>query len=102
MDKITGNEFKHTNPTETKRYKVIPQRNRFIPDIVKNGRIQYPGVYELNIREVRRCQAYGYVIEEITEPLPETPEALQNIPKINSARLNYAKVLSVKGVSEDG
>lgn len=90
------------DPIETKRYKVIPKTNRFIPDILKNGRIQYPGIYELNIREVRRCQAYGYVIEEITEPLPDTPEILQDIPKINSARLNYAKVVSVKGVNNNG
>ena len=54
----------HVDPTEVKTYKVTPARNRFVPDILPFGRIEEPGFYDLNIREVRRAMNYGYVVEE--------------------------------------
>lgn len=57
----------HIDPTEVKRYKVTPVKNRFVPDIVPFGRIEEPGYYMLNIREVRRARNYGYIVEEASE-----------------------------------
>ena len=66
-----------TNSTEVKTYKVTPKTNRFIPDILKNnGRIEYPGVYQLNEREVHRVLCYGHAVEEIDpeKPDPDKPK----------------------------
>lgn len=57
--------------TEVKKYLVTPVKNRFVPDIVKNGRIQEPGIYELNKREVHRVSYYGYLVQELNPPIDD-------------------------------
>lgn len=56
--------------TEVKEYLITPVKNRFVPDIVKNGRIEYPERHKLNAREVRRVRSYGYLVEQISGPDP--------------------------------
>lgn len=70
------------NPnTETKKYMVVPIKNRFVPDILKNDRIEEPGVYELNRREAHRAMHYAHITEEevkeddifIPDKIPDNP-----------------------------
>lgn len=69
--------------TETKKYMVTPVKNRFVPDILKNDRIEEPGIYELNQREVRRAMHYAYLSEDtsssddditIPDKIPDNPD----------------------------
>lgn len=65
---------------ETKKYMVIPVKNRFVPDILKYDRIEEPGVYELNKREVRRAMHYAHLEEQkddeifIPDKIPDNPD----------------------------
>lgn len=47
--------------------KVYPAKNKRIPGILPNQKmITEPGIYHLNLKEIRRCMSYGDVFEVIT------------------------------------
>lgn len=97
----------YKNDTEVKKYKVTPLPNRFIPDIINNGRIIEPGVYELNIREVNRVRWYGHMVEEIDDnpDVPPTPPDPVDPPddeekitnKVGKAKVGYCKLKNYGG-----
>ena len=92
----------HIDPTEVKKYKVTPVKNRFIPDIIPFGRIEEPGYYMLNIREVRRARNYGYLVEEASEEGDDKPvgpdykptqEEMEKMFLVGTARIGKAGIL---------
>lgn len=103
-------------PINIKKYKVTPVKNRFVPDIIKNGRIEEPGIYSLNPREVHRAMHYGYLVEEIDEGnddkykedpnnpdniiIPEyIPDNQDNYLIMNAGRIGYSKLYrDIEGV----
>lgn len=89
---------KEINPTEVKKYKVTPVKNRFVPDILKNDRIEEPGIYMLNPREVKRASWYS-VVEEVNEPVdppeivnPDDPVNPYDWAMMDHARIGYARL----------
>lgn len=81
------------NPdTIVKKYLVIPVKNRFIPDIIKNGRIVEPGIYWLNRREVHRASQYGYVLEEVEPDIPSDIDE-DELFKVGDNKIGVQKIL---------
>lgn len=95
---------------EVKKYRITPVKNRFVPDIIKFGRITEPGIYSLNQREVNRVKHYGHLVEEISsedeegseedeETQSDVVKPLKDNPKdmclMSLARVGYTRLLLI-------
>lgn len=50
--------------TDTKKCKIIPQKNRFVPDLLLNNqRIEEETVMEINVAEIQRAMSIAEVYE---------------------------------------